>query len=126
FALSPVRIALPQLDDLLLPHPSGLPRTEMRTTAAFGEAHQTLFLIPPQPHISSGPGYLELPTEGLETLLPPTRRHHKTHPLFLNIHTSPCHPGSRSRPPPPPPPGGRGGMGGHNPPPPPRPGARRA
>src|SRR5258708_25496834 len=96
-ARSPVRIALPQFHHLLLPLASGPPRTDMRPTAALGDAGQPLFLIAPQPQISRGSRYLELLTENPESLLPPTRRHYEPHALFLNVHTPPRHPSSRPR-----------------------------
>src|SRR5580698_6066258 len=88
-ARSPVRIALPQLHHSLLLLSRRLPRTQLRPPAALGNARQPLLLIASPPQISRGPRNIELLTQRPEIFLPALRRHYKTHPLLLNVHTPP-------------------------------------
>ncbi len=91
-ARTPVGIPLPHLDNLLFALEGGLRGTAAGSAAVLGKAFHPAGAIAFQPSVSRRTGDAELRAQSPQRLLPPRRRHHKTHSLLVNVHRLPCHP----------------------------------
>src|SRR6202035_3528652 len=91
-ARSPVRPLLPKFDHTLFDLYRRLPRTVQRTPTLLRHARDPADFITPQPLVTGRPRNLELLAGLAHRRSRPTRPHHETHPLIIDVHGSPSHP----------------------------------